>query len=234
MLPGHLRRNLAPPATRKIVRNPCRNTLHLRALGRTFLYPGCLGSRVLSEPSDAEIGSILQLVRPETNAFYSRPGSTWATFRAPRDGHFAKTSPQPSSGISEVSLEENPHRVLLRVPDSRGFETSSLSSRNCLGNTTPEIRVGWLSSKIADSEAFRENNMYPKGVRTRGLLTTVRQGSLFRAHFTGLPRGDIPPRLSPEPGLFCPQCDTRPWFAARRPVEWLEIPLGLPSKDARS
>ena len=35
--------------------------------------------------------------------------------------------------------------------------------------------IGWLS-KFADSEAFRENNIYPKGVRGRGLLTTVRQG----------------------------------------------------------
>ena len=35
--------------------------------------------------------------------------------------------------------------------------------------------VGWLS-KIADSEAFRENNSYPKDVGVRGLLTTVRQG----------------------------------------------------------
>ena len=35
--------------------------------------------------------------------------------------------------------------------------------------------VGWLS-KIADSEAFRENNTYPEGVRIRGLLTTIRQG----------------------------------------------------------
>ena len=37
------------------------------------------------------------------------------------------------------------------------------------------------------------------------------------------------------PGLFfCPQGDTTPRFAARRPAEWLEIPLGLPSKDAKS
>ena len=38
--------------------------------------------------------------------------------------------------------------------------------------------VGWLS-KIADSEAFRENNIHPKGVGLRGLLTTVRQGFRF-------------------------------------------------------
>ena len=38
-----------------------------------------------------------------------------------------------------------------------------------------KFAVGWLS-KIAESEAFRENNVYPKGVRERGLLTTVRQG----------------------------------------------------------
>ena len=37
-----------------------------------------------------------------------------------------------------------------------------------------KFAVGWLS-KIADSEAFREN-IYPKGVRLRRLLTTVRQG----------------------------------------------------------
>ena len=33
-----------------------------------------------------------------------------------------------------------------------------------------------LNSKIAGSEAFRENNIYPEGVEVRGLLTTVRQG----------------------------------------------------------
>ena len=38
-----------------------------------------------------------------------------------------------------------------------------------------KFAVGWLS-KIADSEAFRENSIYPKGVGLRGLLTTVRQG----------------------------------------------------------
>ena len=38
-----------------------------------------------------------------------------------------------------------------------------------------KFAVGWLS-KIADSDAFRENNIYPKGVGVRGLLTTVRQG----------------------------------------------------------
>ena len=38
-----------------------------------------------------------------------------------------------------------------------------------------KFAVGWLS-KIADSEAFRENNSYPKGVGVRGILTTVRQG----------------------------------------------------------
>ena len=35
--------------------------------------------------------------------------------------------------------------------------------------------VGKLS-KIADSEAFRENHIYPKGVRIRGLFTTINQG----------------------------------------------------------
>ena len=39
----------------------------------------------------------------------------------------------------------------------------------------PNFVVGWLS-KIADSESFREKSIYPKGVRVRGLLTTVRQG----------------------------------------------------------
>ena len=38
-----------------------------------------------------------------------------------------------------------------------------------------KFAVGWLS-KIADSEAFRENNFYPKGIEVRGLLTRVRQG----------------------------------------------------------
>ena len=37
--------------------------------------------------------------------------------------------------------------------------------------------AGGRLSKVADSEAFRENNIYyPKGVGARGLLTTVRQG----------------------------------------------------------
>ena len=35
--------------------------------------------------------------------------------------------------------------------------------------------VGWLS-KIADSEASRENKIYPEGVGLRGLLPTARQG----------------------------------------------------------
>ena len=38
-----------------------------------------------------------------------------------------------------------------------------------------KFAVGWLS-KIADSEAFRENKIYPKGVGVRGLLATARQG----------------------------------------------------------
>ena len=38
-----------------------------------------------------------------------------------------------------------------------------------------KFAVGWLS-KIAASEAVTENNMYPKSVGVRGLLTTVRQG----------------------------------------------------------
>ena len=39
-----------------------------------------------------------------------------------------------------------------------------------------KFAVGWLS-KIADSEACRENKIYPeKGVGVRGLLTTVRKG----------------------------------------------------------
>ena len=48
---------------------------------------------------------------------------------------------------------------------------------------TLEIRVGWLS-KIADSEAFREKQNYPEGVRVRRLLTTVRQG--FRPILRGV------------------------------------------------
>ena len=38
-----------------------------------------------------------------------------------------------------------------------------------------KFAVGWLS-KFADSEASRENNIYPEGVGVRGLLTTVRPG----------------------------------------------------------
>ena len=39
-----------------------------------------------------------------------------------------------------------------------------------------KFAVGWLS-KIADSEASRENKIYPEeGVGLRGLLTTARQG----------------------------------------------------------
>ena len=38
-----------------------------------------------------------------------------------------------------------------------------------------KFAVEWLS-KIADSEAFRENNIDPQGVGVRGLVTTVRQG----------------------------------------------------------
>ena len=39
-----------------------------------------------------------------------------------------------------------------------------------------KFAVGWLL-KIADSEASRENKIYPEeGVGVRGLLTTVRQG----------------------------------------------------------
>ena len=33
-----------------------------------------------------------------------------------------------------------------------------------------------LDTKFADSEASRENKIYPEGVGVRGLLTTVRQG----------------------------------------------------------
>ena len=40
--------------------------------------------------------------------------------------------------------------------------------------------VGRLS-KIADSDAFRKKHIYPKGVRIRGLFTTIRQG--FRSIF---------------------------------------------------
>ena len=39
-----------------------------------------------------------------------------------------------------------------------------------------KFAVGWLST-IADSEASRENKIYPeKGIGLRGLFTTVRQG----------------------------------------------------------
>ena len=38
-----------------------------------------------------------------------------------------------------------------------------------------EFAVEWLS-KIADSEAFRENNIFPEAVGVRGFLTTARQG----------------------------------------------------------
>ena len=38
-----------------------------------------------------------------------------------------------------------------------------------------KFAVGWLS-KSADSEASREDKIYPEGVGARGLLTTVRQG----------------------------------------------------------
>ena len=38
-----------------------------------------------------------------------------------------------------------------------------------------KFAVGW-HSKIANSEASRENKIYPEGVGVTGLLTTVRQG----------------------------------------------------------
>ena len=38
-----------------------------------------------------------------------------------------------------------------------------------------KFAVGWLS-KIAASEASRENKIDPEGVGLRGLLTTARQG----------------------------------------------------------
>ena len=38
-----------------------------------------------------------------------------------------------------------------------------------------KFAIGRLS-KIADTEASRENKIYPEGVGLRGLLTTARQG----------------------------------------------------------
>ena len=42
-----------------------------------------------------------------------------------------------------------------------------------------KFAVGWLS-KIADSEASRENKIYPEGVGVRGLLTTLLPSRLLR------------------------------------------------------
>ena len=54
-------------------------------------------------------------------------------------------------------------QVLSRVGDSKRFETSSIWARSTSGNGH-EIRDRIGLSKIADSEASRENKIYPEKV----------------------------------------------------------------------
>ena len=63
-----------------------------------------------------------------------------------------------------------------------------------------KFAVGWLS-KIADSEASRENKNYPEGVGVRGGAFHDGQAGIS-VHFTERPRGDIPPRLTVNLGFF--------------------------------
>ena len=95
-----------------------------------------------------------------------------------------------------------------------------------------KFAVGWLS-KIADSEALKEKYIYPNGVRVSKGAFGPRPGRDF-GPFYGSSAWRYSASADREPGLLCPQGDTTPWFAARRPVEWLEIPLGSPSKYAKS
>ena len=62
-----------------------------------------------------------------------------------------------------------------------------------------KFAVGWLS-KIADSEASRENKIYPEGVGLMGAFDDGQAG--ISVHFTERLRGDIPPRLTVNLG-FC-------------------------------
>ena len=63
-----------------------------------------------------------------------------------------------------------------------------------------KFAVGWLS-KIADSEASRENKIYPEERwRIKGAFDNGQAG--ISVHFTERLRGDIPPRLTVNLG-FC-------------------------------
>ena len=84
--------------------------------------------------------------------------------------------------------------------DPKRFESSSIWVRSTSGwEIDTKFAVGWLS-KIADSKAFRENNIYPKICRIEGAFADGQAG--ISVHFTERPRGDIPPRLTVKLG-FC-------------------------------
>ena len=62
-----------------------------------------------------------------------------------------------------------------------------------------KFAVGWLS-KIADSEASKENKIYTERCRSEGAFDDGQAG--ISVHFTERLRGDIPPRLTVNLG-FC-------------------------------
>ena len=106
---GHLRRNLAPrrrpgKSSEIPVEMPSKDLTSESFRVNLPLPWGCLGSRVLSEPSDAKnrVHSPAGPARNQRLLLTSRVHPS--TFGAHRRRHFAKTSPQTSSGISEVSL----------------------------------------------------------------------------------------------------------------------------------